>query len=565
LLFCKIKFKVFIYNKDIDLISSIANYYIYIKYRVVKVENNSSNFIDNISIVGKLTNEYQQILNESSLRFLSALTKEFRPKIKKALEQRKRVQEKIDNGYNPTFLEKSQEILDNTWTGAKIPEDIQDRRVEITGPVDRKMIINALNSGANVFMADFEDSNAPTWDNNMMGQINLHDAVNRNISFTNENGKYYKLNSDGLAVIMVRPRGLHLVEKHILLNNEPIPGCLMDFGLYLFHNHKALHQLKSGPYYYIPKLQNHQEARLWNEIINFSEDYLKIDRGTVKVTLLIEHILASFEIEEIIFELKDHIVGLNCGRWDYIFSFIKTFRKRKEFLLPDRSQVGMNRHFLKSYVDILIQICHKRNIHAMGGMAAQIPIKNDEEANNLALSKVNDDKLREVEAGHDGTWVAHPGLIKIAKDVFDKGMPTANQIHVKKEKTDIIPSDLLKVPEGTITEVGIRSNITVGLQYMTAWISGNGCVPINNLMEDAATAEISRSQLWQWVKHEAKLEDGRSFSSQFFKKVLEEEFITLKELTNDKVNLEVAKTLFHDIVLNDKFTEFLTIEAYKYL
>ena len=451
---------------------------------------------------------YAEILTPEAQRFVASLAAHFDARRKELLARRQVRQVELDAGHYPDFLTETAEIRTSEWTVAPIPADLMDRRVEITGPVDRKMVINALNCGANVFMADFEDANSPTWTNNLDGQVNLRDAIRRTIEFTSPEGKKYKLN-DKIATLLVRPRGWHLDEKHVLLGGKPISGSLFDFGLFFFHNAKQQIANGSGPYFYLPKLESHLEARLWNDVFNFAQDALGVPRGTIRATVLIETILASFEMDEILYELKDHSAGLNCGRWDYIFSFIKKFRNHKEFVLPNRSEVTMTRHFLKSYVELLIQTCHRRNIHAMGGMAAQVPIKNDPVANEEALEKVRLDKLREVKAGHDGTWVAHPGLVPIAKKVFDEGMPTPNQISIKREPVHITPKDLLTPADGTITEAGLRWNIDVGLQYLEAWLRGVGCVPIYNLMEDAATAEICRAQVWQWVKWGAKLDDGR--------------------------------------------------------
>ena len=444
---------------------------------------------------------------------------------------------------------------------APIPRDLTDRRVEITGPVDRKMVINALNSGANVFMADFEDANSPTWSNNVEGQINLRDAIRRTIEFTSPEGKKYKLN-DKIATLLVRPRGWHLNEKHVLLRGKPISGSLFDFGLFFFHNAKQLMANGSGPYFYLPKLESHVEARLWNDVFNFAQDALGVPRGTIRATVLIETILASFEMDEILYELRDHSAGLNCGRWDYIFSFIKKFRNFPTFVLPNRAEVTMERHFLKSYVELLIQTCHRRGIHAMGGMAAQVPIKNDPVANEQALEKVRQDKLREVRAGHDGTWVAHPGLVPIAKQIFDEGMPAPNQISKKREDVHITAKDLLAATEGTITEAGLRWNIDVGLQYLEAWLRGVGCVPIYNLMEDAATAEICRAQVWQWVKFGAKLDDGRPVTAAMVNGVVDEQ---LAKRGNAGAEFTKAAGILRQMMTSADFQEFLTLPAYSFI
>ena len=459
----------------------------------------------------------------------------------------------------PEFLPETAHIRESEWTVASIPQDLLDRRVEITGPVDRKMIINALNSGASVFMADFEDSNSPTWMNNLEGQANLRDAVEGTISFLSPEGKRYQLNAP-VATLLVRPRGWHLDERHFLVDGKPISGSLFDFGLYFFHNAQRLIRKGSGPYFYLPKLESHLEARLWNDVFCFAQDELGIPRGTIRATVLIETILAAFEMDEILYELREHSSGLNCGRWDYIFSFIKKFRNRPDFVLPDRSTLTMEKHFLKSYVELLIQTCHRRGIHAMGGMAAQIPIKNDSAANEKALEKVRQDKLREVTAGHDGTWVAHPGLVPIAKEVFDRHMTEPNQIARRREDVHVKPSDLLAVTEGKITEEGLRWNIDVGLQYLESWLRGSGCVPIYNLMEDAATAEICRSQVWQWVKHGAPLADGRAVTQEMVRQVIAEQKNTLKG-----GRMAEAAEIYERMMTSADFAEFLTLEAYDYI
>jgi malate synthase len=418
-------------------------------------------------------------------------------------------------------------------------------------------------------MADFEDSNAPTWNNLLNGQINLRDANRQSITFENPvSGKQYSLNEE-TATLMVRPRGWHLNEKNVLLNGKPISASIFDFGLYFYHNAQTLIQNGTGPYFYLPKLESHLEARLWNDIFVLSQDELGIPQGSIKATVLIETILAAFEIDEILYELKEHSAGLNCGRWDYIFSFIKKFRNHADFVLPNRAEITMDRHFLKSYVDLLIQTCHKRGAHAMGGMAAQIPIKNDDVANQKALDKVQADKEREANAGHDGTWVAHPGLAQIALNAFDSIMPNANQLDVKRTDVVVTAEDLLKVPTGVITEEGVRENISVGVQYVESWLRGNGCVPLYNLMEDAATAEIGRAQLWQWIKHRATLDDGRIISMELYSSLLEDEMSNLRTLLGDELfqsgKFELAITLFTDMVQKDEFDEFLTLPAYQYI
>jgi malate synthase len=509
-----------------------------------------------------------QILSPEAQSFLVDLHRKFNARRIGLLERRAARQQEIDEGATPDFLPETEHLRHSDWTVAPIPDDLQDRRTEITGPTDRKMVINALNSGAKMFMADFEDANSPTSRNVIEGQRNLMDAIRRVISFEGPEGKQYKLN-EKTAVLLVRPRGWHLVEKHFLVDGEPISGGLFDFGLYFFHNAAELLRRGSGPYFYLPKMESHLEARLWNDVFEFAQSRVGIPYGTIRATVLIETILAAFEMHEILWELRDHSAGLNCGRWDYIFSFIKKFRNRSGFTLPNRAQVTMTVHFLASYVDLLIQTCHRRGIHAMGGMAAQIPIKNDPEANNAALEKVRLDKLREVKAGHDGTWVAHPGLVDVAKRVFDEHMPGPNQISVKREDVHVTAKDLLAIPPGSITEDGLRLNVDVGIQYLEAWLRGNGAVPIYNLMEDAATAEISRAQVWQWAKHGAKLDDGRAVTPDLVKTVISEELEKMRSRvgTNqfEKGKYHAAADLFGRMMLSGDFNEFLTLPAYEYL
>jgi malate synthase len=497
---------------------------------------------------------FAEILTAGARRFLTTLARAFEPRRHELLTRRAERQRRLAAGELPDFLPETRHIRDAAWVVASIPTDLTDRRVEITGPVDRKMIINALNSGARVYMADFEDSNAPTWRNNLEGQMNLRDAVRGTISFASPEGKRYAL-APVTATLMVRPRGWHLDEKHVTVDGRPISAALFDFGLCFFHNAAALIAKGSGPYFYLPKLESHLEARLWNDVFVTAQDSLGIPRGTIRATVLIETILAAFEMDEILYELREHSAGLNCGRWDYIFSFIKKFRHRPDFVLPDRARVTMDRHFLKSYVDLLIQTCHRRRAHAMGGMAAQIPIKHDPAANETALEKVRQDKLREVRAGHDGTWVAHPALVPVAAQVFDASMPGANQLHVTRDDVRLAASDLLAVPEGEITAAGLRTNVDVGIQYLESWLRGVGCVPIYNLMEDAATAEISRSQVWQWVRHGARLADGRVVTQGLVRQVMAEAFPTASRATE----------LFGRLMTGAEFPEFLTLLAYEYL
>jgi len=508
-----------------------------------------------IAIEAPVTGEYEEILTPEATRFVVELHRKFEARRRELLQRRVERQQSIDAGRLPDFLPETESVRTSEWTVAPIPHDLLDRRVEITGPVERKMIINALNSGASVFMADFEDSNSPTWDNNLTGQLNLRDAIRGDIQYASPEGKQYRLGPKP-AVLLVRPRGWHLVEGHFLVDGQAVSGGLFDFGLFLFHNAKTLMAKGSGPYFYLPKMQSHLEARLWNDVFVFAQDYIGIPRGSIRATVLIETILASFEMDEILYELKDHSAGLNCGRWDYIFSFIKVLRNFPAFTLPDRAQVTMDRAFLKAYVDLLIKTCHRRGIHAMGGMAAQIPIKNDPAANEAALEKVRQDKLREVKAGHDGTWVAHPGLVPIAKEIFDAHMKTSNQIHVKREDVAITAANLLEVPQGEITEKGLRLNIDVGIQYLDSWLRGSGCVPIYNLMEDAATAEISRTQVWQWLHHGAQLSGGRKITPEL-----------VKEMIGAVVGPQPtqAAELFQQMMLSRDLKEFLTLEAYRYL
>jgi malate synthase len=522
----------------------------------------------NLEVTGPVSDTYREILSAGALEFLAHLAKQFEARRVQLLERRRERQAELDAGKLPDFLEETAEIRRSDWTVAPIPKDLEDRRVEITGPVDRKMIINALNSGASVFMADFEDANSPTWQNNVEGQINLRDTVNGTISYASPEGKQYRL-GQRTATLLVRPRGWHLAEKHVLIDGKPISGSLFDFGLYFFHNAAKLIEKGTGPYFYLPKLESHLEARLWNDVFVFAQNYVGIPRGTIRATVLIETILAAFEMDEILHELRDHSSGLNCGRWDYIFSFIKKFRNRPDFLLPNRAQVTMDRDFLKAYVDLLIRTCHRRGIHAMGGMAAQIPIKNDPEANEKALEKVRQDKLREVKAGHDGTWVAHPALVPVAKEIFDRYMPQPNQLAVKREDVRISQRELLKVPVGEITEQGLRLNVDVGIQYLEAWLRGNGAVPIYNLMEDAATAEISRAQVWQWLRHGARLGDGRSVDRELVTQTIAQELAKLKEHLGaarfDSGKFGLASQLFEHMITGGEFPEFMTLGAYGHL
>ncbi len=523
--------------------------------------------LSTLNISGNFKEGYEEILSPVAQDFLCALHRRFNPIRKKLLAERIGRRQRIDQGEMPDFLPETQRIREEDWIVAPTPEDLRDRRVEITGPVDRKMIINALNSGAKVFMADFEDSNTPNWDNTIQGQINLYDAIRRQIDFEHPiSGKWYRL-AEETATLMVRPRGWHLEEKHICLEGECMSGSLVDFGLYFFHNAKELLNRGSGPYFYLPKLESHLEARLWNEVFVFAQAYLGIPNGSIKATVLIETILASFELHEILYELKEHSAGLNCGRWDYIFSYIKKFRNLPGFVMPDRAQITMTTPFMRAYSQLVIQTCHRRGIHAMGGMAAQIPIKNAPEANEKAIQKVQIDKIREVQDGHDGTWVAHPGLVPVALRVFDKFMPSPNQIHRLREDVSVTAGDLLEKPTGTITEEGMRKNINVGILYVESWLRGNGAAAIYHLMEDAATAEISRTQLWQWLKNKAQLDDGRIVNIDLYHGFLEEEIEKIKAYVGKDAykngRFKEAIRLFGQLVKADTFIEFLTLPAYE--
>jgi len=485
------------------------------------------------------------------------------------LERRTGQQAFFDKGNFPEFPVETKSIRTSDWKAAPIPHDLQDRRVEITGPVDRKMVINALNSGAKTFMADFEDSNAPTWSNCLEGQQNLIDANNRSIDYFNkQKNKSYTLNAE-TSVLLVRPRGLHLNERHIRIKHSEISASLFDFGLYVFHNTKRMIANNTAPYFYLPKLEHYLEARWWNAVFEYAQEYLNVPKGTFKATVLIETITASHQLDEIIYELKDHIVGLNCGRWDYIFSYIKKLRNHSDFLIPNRDQVTMTSPFMDAYSKLVIQRCHKRGILAIGGMAAQIPIKNNNTANTKALEKVRLDKEREVKNGHDGTWVAHPALVEVAMNEFNKHMPTPNQLHITREDIMITAEDLVALPKGSITEQGVRKNINVGTLYIEAWLQGNGAVALYNLMEDAATAEISRTQIWHWLNKEATLDDGRKFDNALFCAIFDEEVEKIiTEIGPDKIKstkFKLAFDLFKQMVLSDSFEEFLTIPAYKHI
>jgi malate synthase len=522
-----------------------------------------------LELHGSIEPGFEQILTPEALAFVGELCGAFAGRLRTLLQLRADTQQRYDDGALPAgFLKKTAQVREGDWRVAPQPADLQDRRVEITGPVDRKMVINALNSGARVYMADFEDSTAPTWSNLIEGQINLRDAVAGTISYAHPSRGTYTLN-DKTAVLFVRPRGLHLPEAHLTAYGHPAPGALFDFGLYLFHNAAALRKKGSGPYFYLPKLENYLEARWWNDVFVHAERRLGLPPGTIKATVLVETLPASFQIEEILYELRDHSAGLNCGRWDYIFSYIKVTRNHPEFVLPDRGEVTMTQPMMLAYTSRVIQVCHRRGAPALGGMAAQIPIKDDPAANEAALEKVRADKTREVLAGHDGTWVAHPALVPLATEIFDAHMPTPNQIHRTLDDLEVRAADLIRVPRGARTERGLRTNVRVGVQYLEAWLGGLGCVPLYHLMEDAATAEISRSQLWSWVRHAATLDDGRTVTVELFRALLRDEMDQLRATLGaerfQSGKFTAAVELFDALVSAETLAPFLTLPAYELL
>ena len=519
-----------------------------------------------VTITGANAPRHDEILTAPALTFLADLHRKFEPARERLIAARAAAQQHYDAGDLPDFLPETAEVRDSDWKVAPIPADLRDRRVEITGPVDRKMVINALNSGADVYMADFEDANSPTWANNLEGQINLKDRWHGKLDFTDaETGKGYRLRHR-TAVLIVRPRGWHLPEAHLLVDDEPISAALFDFGLSFFHNAAAQIAKGTRPYFYLPKLETHLEARLWNDVFVFAQERLEIPTGTIKATVLIETLPAAFEMDEILWELRDHIAGLNAGRWDYIFSFIKKFARNPSYVLPDRAQVTMGEAFLHAYALLLIKTCHRRGAFAMGGMAAQIPVKNDRQANEAAFAKVREDKEREVRDGHDGTWVAHPGLVPIAKEVFNR-LEGPNQLNRLRDDVTITRDMLLAIHRGARTEQGFRHNIRVGVQYIEAWLRGRGAVPIYNLMEDAATAEISRAQIWQWIKYGVELDTGTSATREFFERALGEEMERARQEIGSEAydggRFAEAIALFRDLSLADSFVEFLTIPAYR--
>jgi len=522
-----------------------------------------------MQITGAIRPGYERVLTPDALSFVAGLARRFTGRRNELLAARaSRAQAMKASGKSFDFLPETASVRSGDWKILGTPADLQDRRVEITGPIDRKMIINALNSGAYVFMADCEDATSPTWDNEVQGQVNLMDAVRRTITFTADNGKSYKLN-DKTATLLVRPRGLHLDERHVTVDGQIVPGSLFDFALYFFHNAKEAIARGTGPYFYIPKLESHLEARWWNDVFVAAQQAIDLPVGTIKATILIETLPAAFEMDEILFELKDHIVGLNCGRWDYIFSFIKKLADDSSKVLPDRAQVTMDKAFLEAYCKLLIETCHRRGAHAMGGMAAFIPIKGDDAANEAAMAKVRADKLREVTNGHDGTWVAHPGLVPIAKTIFDEHMPTPNQVSKARPASGVTAADLLRVHEGTRSESGLRHNVKVGIQYVEAWLRGNGCVPLYNLMEDAATAEISRAQVWQWVRYGVPLEGGLVVTKEKLSAIVKEELAHVREEIGaakfDGGKFTEASAIFERLSVAPEFAEFLTLPAYEAL
>jgi malate synthase len=526
-------------------------------------------------VLAKVTHDnagaYSDVLTPDALLFLADLERRFGPQRKTLLENRRLQQERFDDGEMPTQPLETRHIRNSVWEIAPCPPALQDRRVEITGPVSRKMMINALNSGAKMFMADFEDASSPTFDNMMSGQVNMRDYARDTLSLSTEK-KSYALKED-TATMLVRPRGWHLEENNITVDGHPMSASLCDFGLHIFHNGRMLAESGKGPFYYLPKIESYQEARLWNDVFNFSQAVLDIPNGTIKSTVLIETLPAAFQMEEILYVLRNHITGLNCGRWDYIFSYIKTLRNHAEFVLPERAQVGMDRGFLNAYASRLVEVCHKRRAHAMGGMAAQIPVKNDAAANDAAFAKVRGDKLREAKIGHDGTWVAHPDLVSVAMEVFDEVMPTKHQIHKKRQSPRVTDATMIAPHTGTITEAGVRTNIEVGIRYIAAWLCGRGAVPIHNLMEDAATAEISRTQIWQWLRHGASVEMEGGFKEvltpRLYERLFNEEVKALEaELETDAFKegrFPEAADIFTQTATAPELPDFLTIPAYSIL
>ncbi len=523
---------------------------------------------EQMQITGRLTEPAARVLTTDALDFVARLHRQFNPRREQLLLHRDERQRELDAGKRPAFLAETEGVRSSAWSVAATPDALQDRRVEITGPVDRKMMINALNSGAKVFMADFEDALSPTWSNVLEGQSNLMDAVRRELAFTAPDGREYTLN-ERIATLVVRPRGWHLTEKHVRVDGAPISASLFDFGLYFFHNARAAQERGFGPYFYLPKLESHLEARLWNDVFDAAQDALGIPRGTIRATVLIETILAAFEMEEILYELRAHAAGLNAGRWDYIFSAIKKFRRWPDVCFPDRGQVTMTVPFMRAYTELLVRTCHQRGAHAIGGMAAFIPNRRDEAVTEVALAKVREDKRRESSDGFDGTWVAHPDLVPVAQEVFDGVLgDRPNQKDRTREDVRVTAEQIrdVHIPGGTVTEDGVRSNISVALQYLEAWLRGSGAVAINNLMEDTATAEISRAQLWQWVVRRAPLAGGGTMTAERYRDMRQSELAALQEARGDAPSRFVdAAALLDDLVLTETFVEFLTLPAYQLL
>ncbi|MDQ4029186.1 MAG: malate synthase A [Actinomycetota bacterium] len=527
--------------------------------------------VNGVEVRGPVSGRHAEILTSDALGFLAGLHREFDRTRLRLLEERQRRLARLNAGERLDVRSDTHQVRDGNWTIGSIPDDLHDRRVEITGPTDRKMVINALNSGARVFMADFEDSNVPTWDNMVTGQANLVDAVNRTIDLTNPDGKTYKLNDD-IATLLVRPRGWHLEERHVVVDGAPLAGALFDFGLYMWHNGRRLLESGTGPYFYLPKLESHTEARLWNDVFQYAQDALGMDRGTIKATVLIETIPAAFEMDEILYEMKDHIVGLNAGRWDYIFSIIKTFRAQRDLVLPDRAQVTMTVPFMRAYTELLIKTCHNRGAQAMGGMAAFVPSRKNPEVNESAIAKVREDKTREANDGCDGTWVAHPDLVGVATEEFDEVLgDRPNQLDRRRDDVSVTAEELqnFTVPGGTVTEAGVRNNVNVALRYMESWLRGTGAVTIFNLMEDAATAEIARSQIWQWIRNNARLDDGATVDVQLIQTIQEEELDEINKSVGDEAffggRYKEAQALFERVCLEETFCEFFTLPGSDYL
>ena len=526
---------------------------------------------EQVEVIGPVAGRAREVLTPAALDFVGSLQREFGARREQLLHARDERQASIDAGEMPDFLTSTKSVRESEWHVAPAPKDLQDRRVEITGPTDRKMLINALNSGARVFMADFEDANSPTWSNLVEGQVNLIDAIERTLTFMSPEGKDYRLN-DKVATLVVRPRGWHLDERHVVLGGKPVSGSLFDFGLYFFHNAKRLLGKASGPYFYLPKLESHLEARLWNDVFNFAQDSIGVPQGTIRATVLIETILAAFEMEEILYELRDHSSGLNAGRWDYIFSIIKKFRNRPDFVLPDRAQVTMTVPFMRAYTQLLVKTCHKRGAHAMGGMAAFIPSRRDAEVNRVALAKVKEDKDREVGDGFDGTWVAHPDLVLTATEAFDRVLGDhPNQLERQRPDVHATAAELIdvRVPGGTITEAGLRLDVSVGIQYIESWMRGVGAAAINNLMEDVATAEISRSQVWQWCRHAARLAEGAPVTADLVREIADEEMASLRDRHGEELWMKgrftEAREVFEEVALAESFPAFLTLVARRYI